>query len=141
MYNYKNGSLEEASEFFEKGMNFLKNNILLHFAAASFEETRKNTQRAKEIFQKLLTVRNDSIIYIQYQKLAIRLGEIEEARNIYINASKSPNSTYHVEIASALMEFYTNKTPKIARKVFEVGLKKHKYINEPTYIIVFFFFF
>jgi len=46
-----------------------------------------------------------------------------------MQARKSNECTYHIYIASALMEWTQNNDLNVARKVFEIGLKK--YITEP----------
>jgi cleavage stimulation factor subunit 3 len=58
---------------------------------------------------------------------------MEAARDVFIKARKSPESTYHVYIASAMMEYQANNNAKVATKVFELGLKQ--YVHEPMYIL------
>jgi cleavage stimulation factor subunit 3 len=49
-----------------------------------------------------------------------------------MQARKSPNCSYHIYVASALMEWSQNNDLIVARKVFEIGLKK--FITEPKVI-------
>ena len=71
-YNYsqfymKNNLLNEVSEIFEKSIQSLPDNLLLHLAYSQFEETRKNIEKSKEIFERLIQNRKDSLSFIQYQ--------------------------------------------------------------------------
>jgi len=72
------------------------------------------------------------LVYIQFMRFARRAEGIESARKIFIQARKSPSCSYHIYIASALMEYHLNNDSKIARNIFELGLKKHM---EPSYVL------
>ena len=63
----KNNLLNEVSEIFEKSIQSLPDNLLLHLAYSQFEETRKNIEKSKEIFERLIQNRKDSLSFIQYQ--------------------------------------------------------------------------
>jgi cleavage stimulation factor subunit 3 len=117
-------AIEEATEMFDKACKALPGNILIHFAYADFHESRKQNDKAKvvsycihflifQIYEKLLETRQDSIVYIQYQKFVRRTVSMEAARDVFIKARKSPDSTYHVYIASAMMEYQANNNPKV----------------------------
>jgi cleavage stimulation factor subunit 3 len=135
MYLASFGANEDASKMFERAIKALPDNILLHFAYADHEETKKNYNRAQEVYQTLLQHRQDSIIYIQYQKFTRRRFGVEKARQVFVQAAKAPTCTYHVYVASALMEFQVNKNAAVAVKVFERGLKNPKFMNEPAFIL------
>jgi cleavage stimulation factor subunit 3 len=124
---------DEATEMFDRACKALPGNILFHFAYADFHEARKQNDKAKAVYESLLEKKQDPIIYIQYQKFVRRTVSIEAAREVFIKARKSPDCTYHVYIASAMMEYQANNNPKVATKVFELGLKQ--YIHEPMYIL------
>lgn len=64
-----------------------------------------------------------SLVWIVYMRLTRRSQSIRAARVIFSRARKSALVTFHVFVASALMEFYVNKDPVVAGKIFEVGLK------------------
>lgn len=85
-------------------------------------------------------------------KFARRAKGAAAARQVFLSAKRSDQITYHVFVASgtphipsrpatlsvlsyapaALTEFYLNKDPKVARNIFELGLKI--YSNEPAFI-------
>ena len=64
-----------------------------------------------------------SLVWIVYMRLTRRSQSIRAARLLFSRARKSNLITSHVFIASALMEYYVNKDPVVAGKIFEVGLK------------------
>lgn len=135
MYLASYGAHEDASKMFERAVKALPKNILIHFAFADYEETKKNFDKAAAIYEDLLSERQDAIIYIQYQKFVRRKYGVDRARQVFVKAAKSENCSYHVYVASALMEFQINKNAQVAVKVFERGLKNPKFMQEPAYIL------
>ncbi|RUS21308.1 hypothetical protein BC937DRAFT_93090 [Endogone sp. FLAS-F59071] len=73
-----------------------------------------------------------SLVWISYMRFSRRAEGIKTARTIFSKARKSPNCTYHVFIASALMEYYNSKDPTVAGKIFELGLKM--FGDDPSYV-------
>ncbi|GFY89686.1 tetratricopeptide repeat (TPR)-like superfamily protein [Actinidia rufa] len=69
-------------------------------------------------------------MYIRFLR---RTEGVEAARKYFLDARKSPNCTYHVYVAYAMMAFCLDKDPKIAHNVFEAGLKR--FMHEPGYIL------
>ena len=59
------------------------------------------------------------------------------ARSVFSRARKSVLCTYHIFVASALMEFYCNKDATVAGKVFEVGMRSLALNDEdaPPYVM------
>eukprot|EP00761_Pharyngomonas_kirbyi_P004739 gb/GECH01004744.1/.p1 GENE.gb/GECH01004744.1/~~gb/GECH01004744.1/.p1 ORF type:complete len:697 (+),score=189.74 gb/GECH01004744.1/:1-2091(+) len=135
MYQMDTSHPEDAKEFFERGLKALPDNILLHFAYADFEESRKNINEATEIYQKLLEIRDDPIIHIQLQKFARRQHGMNEARYKFLRARKSKSCTYHMYIAAANMEYELNNDHQKARHLFDLGLKE--FIQEPEYVLAY----
>jgi cleavage stimulation factor subunit 3 len=87
-YNYsqfysKHNLMNEASDIFEKSITSLPDNLLLHLAYSSFEENRKNFEKAKEIFERLIQNRKDSLSFIQYQHF-LRRTEVYSNFLIYL---------------------------------------------------------
>ncbi|MQL90844.1 hypothetical protein Taro_023446 [Colocasia esculenta] len=70
---------------------------------------------------------------IQFIRFLRRTEGVEAARKYFLDVRKSPNCTYHVYVAYAMMEFCLNKDSKVANNVFENGLKK--FMHEPKYIL------
>ncbi|KAL0487843.1 cleavage stimulation factor subunit 3 [Acrasis kona] len=125
-------AVEESMDMFERACLALPKNILINLSFADFCEVRKFNDRAKTVYEKLLESRSDSIIFIQYQKFIRRTVSFEAARDVFIRARRA-DCSYHMYIASAMMEYQINNNANVATKVFELGLKQ--FINEPIYIL------
>ncbi|KAI8905512.1 hypothetical protein EDD86DRAFT_194001 [Gorgonomyces haynaldii] len=72
-----------------------------------------------------------SLTWIIYMRFSRRSQNIKQARLIFTRARKSKLITSHVYTASALMEFYVNKDPVVAGKIFELGLKTFNIAEDP----------
>ncbi|KAG6552890.1 hypothetical protein Mapa_005545 [Marchantia paleacea] len=134
-WHAENNSFEAAVAIFGRALKALPDTSVLHYAYAEFEESRGSIEEAKKVYETLL--RNDStanaLAYIQYMRFVRRTEGVEAARKIFLEARKSPGCTYHVYVASATMELCVDKDPKVARNIFELGLKK--YSHEPAYVL------
>ncbi|KAK6143512.1 hypothetical protein DH2020_023860 [Rehmannia glutinosa] len=69
-------------------------------------------------------------IFIRFLR---RTEGVEAARRYFLDARKSPNCTYHVYVAYAMMAFCLDKDAKLAHNIFEAGLKR--FMHEPSYIL------
>ncbi|KAK9717514.1 mRNA 3'-end-processing protein rna14, variant 2 [Basidiobolus ranarum] len=199
------GKTEEAVAHLKAGTEVVPTSLLLHFAYAELEESKKNNPRARELYEILLKniekyieeirtsgeqeinelvqslaseeVENEedsererdgedrerlrvkersaekqkakveaqieknlmsvkkafTLVWIMFMKYARRAEGIKAARQIFSRARKSPDTTYHLFISSALMEYYCSKDQNIAGKIFELGLKT--YASEPGYVL------
>ncbi|CAO3599627.1 unnamed protein product [Absidia cylindrospora] len=77
-------------------------------------------------------MRQCSLVWIAYMRFARRTEGIKSARSLFSKARKSPCRTYHVFIASALMEYHNSKDPVVAGKIFGLGIKS--FGDDPAYI-------
>ncbi|KAG0620732.1 hypothetical protein M758_4G238800 [Ceratodon purpureus] len=134
-WHAQNGSLDSAAVIYQRALTALPDTAVLHYAYAEFEEARGGIKEAKAVYETL--IKNDTtanaLAYIQLMRFVRRTEGIEAARKIFMEARKSPACTYHVYVASATMELCVDKDPKVARNIFELGLKK--YIHEPPYVL------
>ncbi|KAI9304476.1 hypothetical protein BJ944DRAFT_256292 [Cunninghamella echinulata] len=64
-----------------------------------------------------------SLVWIAYMRFARRTDGIKAARALFSRARKTSNRTYHVFIASALMEYHNSKDATVAGKIFGLGNK------------------
>ncbi|KYQ88973.1 cleavage stimulation factor subunit 3 [Tieghemostelium lacteum] len=126
VYQAETGSWEGSNQFFEKAIQALPKSLFLHFAYADSLEGQKKIPQAKELYEKLIASVQpvDPLVWIQYMRFARRTERIEGPRKIFKRAKASPECTYHVYIALSLIEYYVNQDPKMARDIFEIGLKK-----------------
>ncbi|KAG2388685.1 hypothetical protein C9374_000124 [Naegleria lovaniensis] len=138
---------EEAIHFFQAGCLALQpipktletapskeGSILLHLAFAEYLESKKKFDEAANIFKELLKIRQDPLLFIQYIRFMRRTKGMEGAREAFIEAKKSPHCSYHVWVASALLEYTVNDQPDIARKLFKMGLNQ-SFGKEPGFIL------
>ena len=91
----------------------------------------KRTVRIMEIKESL------TLVWIVYMRITRRSDTdgVNNARRIFSRARKTSLKegllTNHIFIASAFMEYFTNKEPTIAGKVFEAGLKEFPLNTDP----------
>uniref|UniRef100_A0A2N9JAP0 Suppressor of forked domain-containing protein n=1 Tax=Fagus sylvatica TaxID=28930 RepID=A0A2N9JAP0_FAGSY len=121
---------------FSSVLDFLESySEMLRYAYAELEESRGAIQSAKKIYESLLgdVVNTTALAHIQFIRFLRRTEGVEAARKYFLDSRKSPNCTYHVYVAYAMMAFCLDKDPKIAHNVFEAGLKR--FMHEPVYIL------
>ncbi|CAF1348875.1 unnamed protein product [Didymodactylos carnosus] len=123
--------LDDTSQLYERSISlFMKQNQLIHFSYADFEESRSNYDKVRKIYQKLLEV-DDSITfdptlaYIQYMRFERRCDGIKSARGIFKKAREDQRTQHHIYVAAALMEYYCTKDNNVAFNIFNLGLKKY----------------
>lgn len=122
-----------AEKTLRAAVDALPKSQLLGFALADHLEEGGDAAGAKAEYERMITDCPASLVYIQYQRFARRTAGIKEARAVFKRARASPQCTHHVYTDNALLEFHSNKETKIARNVFELGLKR--YVNEPEYVL------
>ncbi|EGG15959.1 cleavage stimulation factor subunit 3 [Cavenderia fasciculata] len=126
-YQVDVGSVDAACQFYERGLTAIPNSLFLSFSHADVLESSKKVDKAKEIYEKLITATAPStppLVWIQYMRFSRRHERIEGPRKVFKRAKSSPDCTYHVYIALGFIEYYINQDTKTARDIFEIGLKK-----------------
>ncbi|KAK9466995.1 hypothetical protein V1512DRAFT_262863 [Lipomyces arxii] len=93
-----------------------KKNTVLDLKIQRVEE--KTSERVSAL-SKDLTLCNT-----MYMRAMKRMEGLKAARQVFSDARKLSYSTYHIFVASALMEYHHNKSPDIASKIFEIGLRR-----------------
>lgn len=134
-WHAQNNNPDAAVLVFQRALAALPESAVLHFAYAELQEGRGRIQEAKAIYEALLNneATASSLAHIQMMRFVRRTEGMEAARQAFLAARKAVSSSYHVHVASALMELCTNKDAKVARNVLELGLKK--YIHTPSYVL------
>lgn len=134
-WHAKNGSFDSAVEVYMRALKVLPDSDMLKYAYAEFEESRGAIQPAKKVYESLLASNGTapSLALIQYIRFLRRSEGAEAARKYFLEARKSPNCTYHLYVAYAMMTFCLDKDPKVAHNIFEAGMKK--FMHEPGYIL------
>lgn len=93
----------------------------IHEHQQKIDKTIISAQEKSRIKSKSLS-ESISLIYIVYMRACRREGE-KQGRSVYAAARKNGFCSYHVHIASALMEYHVSKDPTIAGRLFESALK------------------
>uniref|UniRef100_A0A2P2JZW6 Cleavage stimulation factor subunit 77 isoform X1 n=2 Tax=Rhizophora mucronata TaxID=61149 RepID=A0A2P2JZW6_RHIMU len=134
-WHAKSGSIDAAIKVFQRASKALPDSEMLKYAYAELEESRGAIQPAKKIYESLLGdgINATALAHIQFLRFLRRNEGVEAARKYFLDARKSPNCTYHVYVAYALMALCLDKDPKVAHNVFEAGLKR--FMHEPVYIL------
>lgn len=129
----KSGGIEDVVKVYEQGLKACDQSLLLQFSYADFLESHDNFSGAQAVYENLMQRKQDSLIYIEYMRFARRSLTVTDARKIFFRARKSPSCTWHVYVAAAQIELYLNKEQNIARKIYELGLKK--FINHTRFLL------
>ncbi|KAF9685648.1 hypothetical protein SADUNF_Sadunf03G0076300 [Salix dunnii] len=111
-WHAKSGSIDAAIKVFQRALKALPDSETLKYAYAELEESRGA---------------------IQFIRFLRRNEGVEAARKYFLDAQKSPDCTYHVFVAYALIVFCLDKDSKNAHNIFEAGLKR--FMHEPLYIL------
>ncbi|OQS04742.1 hypothetical protein THRCLA_03040 [Thraustotheca clavata] len=131
--------VDAVTRVYSRATAAMPDSCLLHFAFADHYEINNQTERARDIYERLLETCPSSLVYITYQRFTRRAygnKGLEEARHIFKRARKDNACSYQVYTSAALLEFHSsngNEGKQIALNIFELGLKK--YIHEPEYVL------
>ncbi|CAA3000880.1 cleavage stimulation factor subunit 77 isoform X1 [Olea europaea subsp. europaea] len=134
-WHAKSGSIDPAIKVFQRALKALPDSEMLKYAYAELEESRGTIQAAKKVYESLIGdgVDATALSHIQFIRFLRRTEGVEAARKCFLDARKSPNCTYHVYVAYAMMAFCLDKDAKLAHNIFEAGLKR--FMHEPGYIL------
>ncbi|KAI6196948.1 Suf domain-containing protein [Aphelenchoides besseyi] len=123
---------------YEKAITgLMRDSQIIYFAYADYEEERRNFEKAKTIYNRLLereTV-NPTLPYVQLMKFIRRTEGVKAARLIFKRAREDSRSDYHIYVAAALMEFFNSKDTEVAIRIFDLGLKK--FGGDPDYTLTY----
>ena len=149
------GDSERAVEVLKRGAEALPDCLMLHFAAADLEEAAGRKENARAVLQALARfpeapaaapgaeappvapeeANRLAMAWIQYLRFVRRSDGKAESRKVFARqVAKAPQCPHQVFAAAALMEWHFEKDEKIAKNIFELGLKK--FIAEPWPVVV-----
>jgi cleavage stimulation factor subunit 3 len=78
---------------------------------------------------------NLTLAWIQYMNFARRTDGIAAARAVFTRARKSVNTSHHLFLAAARMEYHCKKDAVVAGKIFELGMARFN--RHPEYILAY----
>jgi cleavage stimulation factor subunit 3 len=129
IWHADNDRQSNASTVFKDACAALPTCTILYFAAADFEASQENMKEAKSIYENLLSRASDldrdtqGQIWIQYMRFLRRIEGPSSSRKLFLRARKSEGCTHHIYSTSALLEWQNGKDMKVAKNIFELGLK------------------
>eukprot|EP00943_MAST-04B_sp_MAST-4B-sp1_P008477 g8477.t1 len=145
-YEFSTKDVDAAISVYQLSSIALPENLMLGLAHCDFLEQAKKLKKCQQLYKKLQEETSKPLVWIQFQRFIRRNGDvlgkkglnhdekskIDCARKIFTKSRKSKDGscTWHVFVSAANMELYCNKQPKIARNVFELGLKKFNNVLE-----------
>mmetsp|Transcript_5675 Transcript_5675/g.9737 ORF Transcript_5675/g.9737 Transcript_5675/m.9737 type:complete len:343 (-) Transcript_5675:230-1258(-) len=103
----------------------MPDSVLLHLVLADTLEAHSRVADARAVYQHLEEKLPTSMVFIQSQLFERRCGGIVPARAVFKRARASPVCDSAVFTAAALLEFHNNKEPEIARRIFEMGVRRY----------------
>ncbi|TKR77992.1 hypothetical protein L596_018872 [Steinernema carpocapsae] len=136
--NASNLTVTEIRNLFDRGINgLMRESQLIYFAYADFEEEQREFANVKKIYDKLFAVEScdPTLAYIHLMKFVRRTEGIKEARVVFKRARADERTQFQAFVASALMEYYCSKEKEVAKRIFELGLRK--YASEPEYAVAY----
>ena len=157
------GRAEEAASALERAREAIPTCALLHFAAADLEEARGDAVAAKAVYESLLDVyeakANDAaeaavadgsvasavdfahppmdnetlLAYVEYLRCCRRSEGSQSSRKAFMRARRAPGVRWELFVAAAQLEWRYDHNDKVARNIFELGLKT--FIDDPAYVL------
>ena len=152
---------EKAIEVLQEASKVLPDCLMLHFGLADLHEIAGNVEMAKSVLEALLggeaaeenggtpvegdgdpgknqeqgeKEKNLALSWVQYLHFIRRTSGKAECRKVFARrAVKLSNCPHQVFTASALMEWHQEQDQKIAKNIFEAGLKR--FIGTPDFVL------
>ncbi|KAL5108037.1 Cleavage stimulation factor subunit 3 [Taenia crassiceps] len=126
---------DDTAAMYERGINLLKNNIMLYFAYADYEEGRCKYAKVHSIYKKLISMDNvdPTLPYVQYMRFARRCEGILSARLVFKLAREDPRVGYQVFVSAALMEYFCSKDLEVGKNIFALGMKR--FAGNPDFVL------
>jgi len=113
-----------SNSVLERSLLALPDSLMMHFAVADSLEQQGRLDKAREVYSKLEKKHPCPLLFIQFQHFERRVDGIAAARAVFRRARQSAACDSTVFATAANIEFHNNKDPRVARNVFELGLKR-----------------
>ncbi|GBG33707.1 mRNA 3'-end-processing protein rna14 [Hondaea fermentalgiana] len=123
-YELETNDAISARTVLERALHAMPDSVLLHLVLADTLETHGRVSEARTVYQRLEEKLPSSLVFIQFQLFERRCGGIAPARAVFKRARASAACDSAVFTAAALLEFHNNKEPEIARRIFEMGVRR-----------------
>lgn len=134
-YQLSIGKIDASKMVYASALKVLPKCLLLYFEFAEFLELNNFSKESDVLYQTLTKTHfsDNELVWIQYMYYCRRVHGIQSARKVFFKLRKLEGvCTHHSYVAAAQLEYYVNKDPHVARKVFELGY--HLYEHEPLFL-------
>jgi len=136
-------SLQGSDEYirvYKQAIETIPSSLLIRLSFLDHLEANQDLETAKNLYKFCCMDPNSPVskplMWIQWMRFAVKSKGIEEGREVFKKARKSPTCTYHVYTAAALNEYYCNKGAEVAKKIFELALRKQPdWVPEPEFTL------
>ena len=103
VWMHDHGHTQAAQSFYTRALETLPGNEVLTLASARLEEAEGNAA-AREILERLVTLKPTPLCYIHLMRLVRRLEGASAARQVFARARRAEGCTWHVYAAAAQLE-------------------------------------
>lgn len=134
-YQLSIGKVDASKSVYASALKVLPRCLLLYFEFAEFLELNNFSKESDVLYQTLTKTHfsDNELVWIQYMYYSRRVHGIQSARKVFFKLRKLDGvCSHHSYVAAAQLEYYVNKDPHVARKVFELGY--HLYEHEPLFL-------
>eukprot|EP00210_Caulerpa_lentillifera_P008433 g8045.t1 len=152
-FHLQTGNPSLAIKVLEKSTKCLPACVMLHFTLADLKEQDGHQDEAKEIYELLMqsldlassnpahqpnpflgTNLNQltSLVWITYMRFLRRAVSVKASREMFVGISKSPNCTWEVYVAAAMLEL-RSKEQQVAVRIFERGMLQ--FLSCPEFVL------
>ncbi|OSX75320.1 hypothetical protein BU14_0242s0037 [Porphyra umbilicalis] len=116
-----------AIKMLDRSLVALPTCTALHLSRAEQLELAGDMDSARAAYENLVTTAPSALAYVHFMRFVRRVDGASAARKAFARCRKdsgvAPESAHITFIAAAHIEYFLNKESRIARKVFELGLK------------------
>lgn len=134
-YQLSIGKVEECKKVYASALKVLPQCLILYFEFAEFLELNNFSKESDVLYKSLVKTffPDNELVWIQYLYYSRRVHGIQAARKVFFKLRKLSNvCSHHSYVAAAQLEYYVNKDPHVARKVFELGYQLYE--REPMFL-------
>lgn len=144
--------VESAITVLDRGREALPSALILHFTAADLDEAEGNVEKARAVYETLVTSEDvptegqqeeesekfltrelKTLAWIQYMRFVRRVDGLMASRKLFMRARKWPGLQWQAFVASARFEWANEGKDHIPRNIFELGLKS--FLQVPGYVL------
>uniref|UniRef100_A0A7S2R7B3 Suppressor of forked domain-containing protein n=1 Tax=Mucochytrium quahogii TaxID=96639 RepID=A0A7S2R7B3_9STRA len=124
LYELRTDDVVSAKTILEQALVAIPDSLLLNFAVADSHELQGRIDLARAVYGRMEKLHPSSIAFIQSMQFERRVSGIMGARAVFRRARQCNKCDSSIFTAAANIEFHCNKDPRVARNVYELGMKR-----------------